>query len=68
MKDCLDLSEWRQKQNGHASDRFECVLPFPVGKGRGEGIRLLAKHHLRPAGQTGGHGAKIIAPGNRNAR
>ena len=32
------------------------------------GNSTLAKDHLRPAGQPGGDGAKIIAPGNRDAR
>jgi len=32
------------------------------------GITTLAKDHLRPAGQPGGDGTEVIAPGNRDAR
>ena len=32
------------------------------------GTTALAKHHLRPARQPCGNGAKVIPTGNRNAR
>ena len=32
------------------------------------GTTALAKHHLRPARQTGGNGAKVITTRNRNTR
>ncbi|AYL07043.1 hypothetical protein D9T11_20640 [Enterobacter kobei] len=32
------------------------------------GTAALAKHHLRPARQPRGNGAKVIATGNRNTR
>ena len=35
---------------------------------RGSAGRGLAENHLRPAGQPGGHRAKIIAAGQRNTR
>ncbi len=73
MEDCQEWSEC-----GDLFSRVALRLPglrFEdfVGRVRrsrhpAPGTAALPKHHLCPARQTGGNGAKVIAACNRNAR
>jgi hypothetical protein len=53
----------------YAMARFSAVAfrEEPQENGRA-GPPTLSENDLRPAGQTGGNGAKIIAAGDRNTR
>ena len=73
MEDCQEWSECG------ALFRRVAASPYPAYKilepyaGGGEGpappgTTPLAKHHLRPAGQSCRNGAKVIAAGNRDPR
>ena len=72
MEDCLELSGLGATLPGGGCAlpglRFEGFAVVGRASAAPPGISTLAENDLRPTGQTGGDGAKIIAPGNRDTR